>query len=462
MSTIADIKLNVLPAQVPRTRYAAILGEIALPILFSLSVVAPVITISPSLPWFKFEQLALVPIGLLYFWFLMAGLARPFHLNGLVIIAAVYCGCILLSLFYGTAILGHEFLFRDLYEIPKALLPVAFFMIGQESRLSEISIRRILSFFSVALVLVCFYGWAQWMDLNVSHWLTQFYSGGAHDEGSLAHYRRVYSTMGNPNVLGQLLTWAIAAFTLALLLGVGNRLRNFVLVVICLVTLAMTGSRYGLIDTALAFLIILVLSLWTAPRRRSTLVLVALLPVFVCVTIAVATSNRATLDRFQSLRNPSQTDSLEGRLDSLWPDAEHEFFQSPLLGHGPAKVIFSDIFTDSEYLDVLKEFGLLGFAAYFAYFVYALQSLWSGLKRFGQLRTLSEGHSAFSLGLQLSFVILITGLMMNVGMSTFYSSPLQGFFWLWLGVGANCSRTVAAIPDLQLNAASVPYYLVRV
>jgi len=445
MSAMLIAKLRVFPSGTgsPR-RVARSLAEAAVTFLLFAAVIAPVVNIRSGLPWFRVEQLALIPIGLVYLWFLLAGVAGPVRLNGLLLIGAVYCGCILVSLFFGTFVLGHPFLYRDFYEIPKALLPVVFFTLGLEAALSEAAVRRLLTFFSVAVVFVCLYAWAQWMDLGISRALNQFYSGGAHDEGSLAHYRRVFSTMGNPNLLGQLLTWAIAAFTLALLLRVGNRVVNFLLALTCLVTLAMTGSRYGLLDTALVMVLIFCLSVFVRQRRRALLaLLVVLLPIFVSITVAVARSNQATLDRFQTLGAPLQTDSLGDRLDALWPDASKEFSQSPLFGHGPAKAIFSDIVTDSEYLDVLKEFGLVGFLAYFAYYVYPLGYLWKGLKQRSTWGPLLEAHlPANYWALQLSFVTLITALVMNVGMSTFYSAPLQGFFWLWMGIGVGAARTM--------------------
>jgi hypothetical protein len=39
--------------------------------------------------------------------------------------------------------------------------------------------------------------------------------------------------------------------------------------------------------------------------------------------------------------------------------------------------------------------------------------------------------------------MLITGLGMNIGMSTFYSAPLQGFFWLWMGIGVSAALKIA-------------------
>jgi len=437
----------------PAKTIPQLLAEFALAALVFTCLTFPAITLSSSLPWFRPEQLALLPIGFAYLWALLAGAARPLRWNGLMLVGLVYSLCLLLSVFYGTAVLGHEFLVRDLYEIPKALLPVAFFTFGLEVALDERSILRILNYFSAAMLLVCLYAWAQWINLPIATRLAVLYSGGEHVEGSLSHYRRVYSTMGNPNVLGQLLSWAIVAFTLAALFRVGPRLRNLLLTFACLVTLAMTGSRYGLLNTGLGLALIFFLPMPAKQRRFAVFALGAvLLPVFVVTAVTVAQRNQATIDRFQTLRDPMHADSLRDRLDNLWRDAGNEIAQSPLFGHGPAKSIFSEVFTDSEYLDILKEVGLLGFFVYLAYYLVPLRTLWRGLR--AGAATFDGEVPAVLWALRFSFVMGVTALVMNIGMSTFRNQPLQGFLWLCLGIGASAGLSLERVPGLAASPQS--------
>lgn len=459
MGAISETRLQALPPLAGTKRpLASYLAYLAVAGIIFVSVTAPVVTFSGDLPWFRVEQLALLPIGAVYLWLLLTGLARPLRFHPLFLIAAIYSGCILLSLFFGAFVLDHPLVSRDLYEIPKAWLPAVFFTLGLEAKLSEAALRRVLGFFSVAISLACLYGWAQWMDLGISHLLNPYYSGGWHDEGALAHYRRVYSTMGNPNFFAQLLTWAIAAFTLALLLRLGNRLRNLLLLSACLVTLAMTGSRYGWLDTGLVLLLIFFLSASQKYRRQRLLVLLAaLLPIFALLTFLVASSNQATLDRLVTLRNPVNTDSMRGRLEDLWPNVEREILLSPLLGHGAVRVVFSDMYIDSEYLDVLQKFGLVGFLVYFTYSLYPLGGLWKGLRCASRSDAYLESHlPAGFWALQLTFIMLITSVVMNIGMSTFYNLALQGFFWLWMGIGTAAAQTIAAAQGAWLATHNQP------
>jgi O-antigen ligase len=412
--------------------------------LICFSIIVPVINLSSAMPWFKIEQLAVLPIILAYAWLLLAGRAKLISLNPLFLIGFLYSLCILVSLAYGSLFLGHTAIVRDIYEVPKILFPVIFLTLGVEANLNEQSLRRLLDFLSLTILLICLYAWAQWMNLGISDYLARFYSGGEHIEGALSHYRRVYSTMGNPNVLGQLLTWSIGAFTLAALFRVGDRFRNLAMSFVCVVTLVMTGSRYGLLNTGLVLLLILCLpSSLRRQRLGATALLLVLFSVFGGVAYFVASGNATTFDRLQTLRNPLTTDSYRARVDALWRDAGEEFIQSPFFGHGPAKAIFSDVITDSEYLDVLKEFGLVGFFIYLGYFAYPLVKLWQGLKHArAASASLEQALPATFWALRLSFIMVVTALAMNIGMSTLYNPALQGFLWLWLGIGISAGRSL--------------------
>jgi O-antigen ligase len=248
--------------------------------------------------------------------------------------------------------------------------------------------------------------------------------------------------MGNPNLLGQLMTWSAAAFILAAVFRFGNRWRNIAMVFACLITLVMTGSRYGLLNAALAIILIFSLLFMNTKRWKASLIfLFILLPVLVSAGYVIANSNRATAERLQTLSNPFTTDSLRDRVDDLWRDAGIQIAQSPFLGHGPAKTIFSGVITDSEFLDVLKEFGLVGFSLYLLYFVYPLCALWKGIRgSWLPGSAFGENSPGATWALHLGFVIAVMALVMNVGMSTFYNASLQAFLWMWLGIGTGALR----------------------
>ena len=420
-------------------------GAAGVLLLMCVSLLAPGLTLGNSSLTIKGEVLLLPAVIAIYFWLLLAGRVHLIGFNGMFLVGGLFCACVSLSLFYGSAVLGHAVILRDLYEIPKACLPVVFFTLGYEANLSEKSLRRAFQFLSGSLFLVCLFAWAQFFRLPFTGQLNAFYSAGEHADRTLRAINRVYSTMGNPNVLGQLMDWGIAAFLLALLLGVGSWTRNLLLLVSCVVTLAMTASRYGMLGAGLDLIIILGLLAPSFKNRRRALqvgLLLLSLPVFFLVFRFVEGSTFGVSQRFEELRHPLQVDSLRTRLDVVWQEAWTYIAASPWLGHGPAKQVFSDVVTDSEYLDILKQFGVVGFLPYLGYFLLPLVLLFKGLRAVRNTGHFSEERSpATLLAIYLAFVMGVTALFMNVGETTLRNAPLQGFLWLWLGLGARAART---------------------
>lgn len=412
--------------------------------LLCTSVLSPPITISGDLPYVKGEQALLPLVIAVYCWLLLAGMVRKMRFSSLFIVGALYCVSILLSTWYGAAVLHHSLALRDFYELPKVLFPVAFFAVAYEADLTETSLRTLLSFFAATILLVCFYAWGQFIGLDITYPLNAYYSAGEHVDRALRYIGRVYSTMGNPNVLGQLMSWSIVLFTMAALSKVGSRALNIFLALACCVTLGMTGSRYGLVTTILGIGVIPLFPSSSFRRRTAQISLLVLLLVpFIWIFMATATADRDMLQRFETLRDPLQTDSARQRTDLLWRDALSDFGQSPLLGHGPAKTFFSGIITDSEYLDVLKEFGIVGFSVYILYFLLPLFRLWRGL-RIGQRAdpSLEDERPAAFLVLRASLAMAVMALVMNIGMSTLYNQLVQGFLWMWMGLGVRAAQSI--------------------
>lgn len=422
--------------------------------LVCVSILAPFLLLSPSLPAFRVEILLLPVIFFFYGWFLLAGYVGLIRFNGMMVVGAAYALCVLISLTYGAGVLGQTLAPQDFYEFPKLFLPVAFFTLAYEANLSETGLRRLLLALGGSLLLICMYAWAQWANLGFSQGLNDIYTAGEHVDDALVYARRVYSTMGNPNVLGELLVWAIAAFLLAFLGRVVNRVFAMLVVLSVLITLGMTGSRYGLLNAALTVCLVFFMPQAGHQRRRSAFSLLVLLPIFGGAIFLVGVSNPRILERYQTLKNPAATDSTTERFEKLWLDALDDVAKSPLLGRGPAKTTFAGIVTDSEYLDVLKEFGVLGFMAYLAYYLFPLSLVWRGMRSAKASGPALEGFMpANYLVMRLGFVMILTALIMNIGMSTFYNQLLQGFLWMWMGFSARAARNICEA------GSSLPYAL---
>jgi hypothetical protein len=438
------------------------LAHLAVISLICISVTAPSILIAQALPYFRVEQLLLPLVFAIYAWLLLAGIARPVRFNGMFIIGLFYCACNAVSIWYGADIMGHTVILRDFYELPKVWLPVVFFTLTYEAALSEASLRRLIVSFSFAILPVCFYAWAQFTDLGFTHRLNSFYSTGGHIDQALQYANRVYATMGNPNVLGQLMTWSVLLFLLAAIFHVGSRSWNLLVASACLITLSMTGSRFGLLTVSIGILFLFLLV--SSSRRRGLArmaFLFLLIPVLAWTYQTVATSNRRTLERYQTLSNPLKIDSLRQRLDDVWQDEWRDFTQSPFVGHGPAKSFYTQGFADSEYLGVLREKGLIGMVVFLGYYLYPLFLIQKGeraARRFGG--SLEEQTPATVLSIHFGLIVVVLALIMNLGMSTFYSPFLQGFLWMWLGIGARSAETARALVYLPSGtplSQCVPY-----
>jgi O-antigen ligase len=415
-----------------------------------ISILAPVVRVS-DLFWLKPDELLLPVIAMIYLWLMLAGIARPIAPNAMYLVALVFCTCIGMSMLYGTQVIGHPLLARDFFELPKTIFPVLFFTLAYEADLPEKSLRNLAVVLVPAILVICVYAYGQWFNMGFTAYLQPYYSGGLHDEGSLEHYRRVYSTLSNPNTLGILMTWVIAAFTMAALFRVGRLTWLLTALAACLITLAMTGSRYGLIDTVFALVLIFLLPAPTdrSKKKRHGILLISI-PLVLTVILVVAATNRATLERFEMLGSPLRENSLRLRLDSLWLDAASLFLQSPVFGHGPARVLFTNIFTDCEYLQILKQFGVVGLLPYLCLYLVPLAMIWNGMKSVRRAGPqLEQQWRATYWGLCMGFLVIVTALVMNIGMGTYYDTSLVAFTWMWMGIGASCAKRITRLAEMQ-------------
>ncbi len=421
-------------------------AQVGVTSIICLSILFPAIPLTSELS-LKIEQLLAVVIVGVYGWLLLAGIVRPIRLNAMFLIAALFAFSISLSMWYGSQVLGHNLIFRDYFEPPKMFLIALYFTISYEAELSEASLQRLLNFLSIAVVLIAVYGWGQFFDLGFTYKLNPYFSGGLHHELGLEHHHRVYATMGNPNVLGEVLSWCLVLYTMAFLFKVGSPFRNAGTAFLCLLTSVMTASRYSLLASVFGFALVILTSAG-ALRRRATQLLVilfVLLPLFTWTFLTVELKNRSTFERFSALKHPMEVDSLQERFNKVWIEGVFYFEKSPLLGNGPAKGLFLDSYDDSEYLAILKRYGILGLMPYLAFFLFPLFLLWRGLRailgRAGPL--LEQRLPLSSLIARFGFAMALMAIVMNVGMSTFTSDTLQGFTFLWFGLACRCAKTVS-------------------
>jgi len=441
------IEIGSLP---PRTRIAKVLGESALILMLCVSVLAPAVTLDPNWPQVRTETLMLLVYGAAYGGLLLAGFSKPIRFHMFYAIGVLFSISVAFSLAYGTLILHHPLSYRDYFEIPKCWLPVLFFTVAYEAELTERGLNRALNFFALAISLVCLFGWAQFLNLGMAARLTPYYTDLGHNYRGLLRYGRIFSTIGNPNALGQLMSWCLIIYVLAFLFGVGSRARNLCVSVACVVTMALTSSRYGLLACGVGLLITMGLGMSARRRGLRLIGLLAVAAILVPVFGIALRSSYWAGHRFEQLKNPLQVDSLRGRLDVLWIEAADYFLSSPWVGHGPVKEVFGGVFTDSEYLDILKYYGTVGFLCYVGYYFWPLLEMIRGIRRLRFFsHELDDRLKANVLLIRAGFAIFCLALFMNVGEFTFYNISLLGFLWLWAGLAVRAAHFVSEIEAQQ-------------
>jgi O-antigen ligase len=452
------LELGSMP---PRTRIAKFLGEAGLIFLLCVSVLAPSVTLNPNWPLVRTETLLLVAYGVVYGVLLFLALAKPLRFHSFYVMGILFSISVAFSLAFGTLVLHHPLSYRDYFELPKCWLPVLFFTLAYEAELTERGLNRLLNFFAIAITLVCLFGWAQSLNLAIAARLTPYYTDMGHNYGALVRYGRVFSTIGNPNGLGQLMSWCLGVYVLAFLFGAGSRLRNLGVSTLCVITVALTGSRYGFLACGAALLLAMGLSLSARRRGMKLIGLLAVLAILIPTFGSAQRSSYWATHRFEQLKNPLQVDSLRGRLDVLWVEAGDYILSSPWVGHGPAKEVFDEVFTDSEYLDILKYYGIVGFLCYLTYYFWPLWEMSKAVRRMPFLSyELEKRLGANLLFIRAGFVIFCLALFMNIGEFTFYNAPLLGLLWLWAGLAVRAAHFISELEAQEgiSSAQAAPYF----
>jgi len=410
-------------------------------------LLSPPLLLSSDLPYFRLEQLLLPVVGYLYLLRIMfRRVPRP-RFYYLYIWGVLFSICVFASLLYGEAFLHNEVVGSDYYEILKIWLAVGLFTIGYEARLGEAALRHFITVLGWCSFAVCLFAVGQSVGSRRVETLTLYYATAEHNIRGLIAHGAVYSTFGNPNVLGQFLSAAQVCFTLAFLARVGRRLWTGPLALFVVLCMILTGSRYALLVLVLGLLLLMLGAVTDTRHLLKTASAIILIGIFVWTLLGTSTGPSIHSQRYQELRNPLEVRSLRSRLDIIWGEGWDEFRSSPILGLGPAKHILTGTTTiDSEYLDILRRYGVLGFTAYISIFVWIFLKLKRGLKFTRGLKPSPDSPlGASSVMVQAGFILLCMALLENVGMSTFTNFQIGAFFLLFMGVAVRSAKFVGEV-----------------
>jgi O-antigen ligase len=339
---------------------------------------------------------------------------------------------------------GVAFNIRDLFELVKLIKYGLFFNVALYPW-SEDDRKVIFKWFLIAITYSASVGIIQWRNLfGLGNIAKQFYAMNSPHLGEA----RVFGTMQNPNEYAMLLVTGIALILGAWYWFPGKRYLVAILAIV-FVSMVTTTSRSGIASLVILCLIITSLRFfWLRGISRRVWQRTALIILFITlfVLLPVALWGASQIMSFQSM-SPEQilTYTLKSPLNALiyslsvsggdngiglrlanWKNNWSIFLQSPWLGLGPGKSIYTSV-VDSEYILYLRRYGILGLGALLSLYWIVARRCWKILKL--------APYSSAAWGLSVAVLAILSAfVVVNFVISTFYILQLMSLFWLLVGL----------------------------
>ena len=252
---------------------------------------------------------------------------------------------------------------------------------------------------------------------------------------------RVYSYLGNPNLLAAYLLPAIALSLAAIFAWQrwGPRLLAVTMFVVNSTCLYYTGSRGGWIGFAVMMLVLLALLFhwWSVylPRFWRTLALPGALGIIAAVTVLAVLLVGPLRDRASSIF-VGRNDSSNNFRINVWMSVIQMIKDRPILGIGPGNVAFNRIYPIyqrprfsalSAYsipLEIAVETGIIGFTCFVWLLLVTLNLGWQQLQR---LRAVRNQDGFWLMGA----IATLLGLLSHGFVDTVWYRPQVNTLW-WL------------------------------
>ncbi len=269
---------------------------------------------------------------------------------------------------------------------------------------------------------------------------------------------RVYSYLGNPNLLAAYLLPAIALSIMAFFVWRrwGPKLLAVTMVAVNATCLYYTGSRGGWIGFAvMLFILLLLLAHWWSvylPRFWRTLALPLVLGTIAAVVLLAFVLVEPFRDRASSIF-AGRGDSSNNYRINVWASVIEMIKARPILGIGPGNVAFNSIYPYyqrprfsalSAYsipLEVLVETGIIGFTCFLWLLVVTFNLGWTQLQR---LR-ISRNRDGFWL---MGAIATLLGLLSHGFVDTVWYRPqVNSLWWLMIALIASYYSQVIDTPE---------------
>jgi len=275
-------------------------------------------------------------------------------------------------------------------------------------------------------------------------------------ESPSGHLKRVYSYLGNPNLLAGYLIPAIALSLVAVfiwqrLLPKALALTMFVVNSICLV---MTFSRGGLIGFVVCLFVLLILLLYWYSVQLPTAWRPWAIPVLLggCagVIILAVLFIEPLRTRVASMFVGRKDSSNNFRMN-VWSSVIQMISDRPIIGIGPGNSAFNKVYPQymqarfsalsaySIFLEVMVETGLIGFSCFLWLLVVTFNQ---GVQQLRRLRTLANRDGLWLVGA----IAAMSGMLAHGLVDTVWYRPEVTTLW-WLMVAIIASFYVAPSAD---------------
>jgi len=277
-------------------------------------------------------------------------------------------------------------------------------------------------------------------------------------DSSLAGTTRVYSYLGNPNLLGAylipavlfsaaaFLSWkSIPAKGLAVVMGLVNSA--------CLVLTFSRGAWIGFVVAGFVFLLLLVY--WVSPLLPSVWKVWAL-PAVVGGTVAVlsfAILTVAPLRARVSSIFAGREDSSNNFRINVWSAVMDMIRDRPILGIGPGNDAFNKIYpfyqepgytalsAYSVYLEIAVETGFIGLICFA---LLMIVTFWLAWRAFNRLRQNRDPEAFWLMGA----IAIMVGMLSHGAVDTVWYRPqISTLWWLMVGLVASYAATTNSKPE---------------
>ncbi|HEY9676025.1 MAG TPA: IctB family putative bicarbonate transporter [Waterburya sp.] len=308
----------------------------------------------------------------------------------------------------------------------------------------------IITLFLHVSLLVSVYGIRQWFfgAKALATWVDP--------DSPSAHLKRVYSYLGNPNLLAGYLIPAIALSLVAIfvwqrLLPKALAVTIFVVNSLCLV---LTFSRGGLIGFVVCLFVLLVLLVfWYSvqfPAKWRTWAIPVLLASVAGAIILAVLLIEPLRDRVASIFVGRKDSSNNFRMN-VWSSVLQMIHDRPIIGIGPGNNAFNKVYplymrarfsalsAYSIFLEVLVETGLMGLSCFLWLLIVTFNQ---GIQQLRRLRTLASRDAFWLMGA----IAAMSGMLSHGLVDTVWYRPEVSTVW-WLMIAIVASFYTAPIND---------------